>query len=212
MENKEIALVTGGAGFIGYHISLALLQRGFKVRVLDNFSRNCNNVKVLVEQGKIELIKGDIKNLDVVNKAMEGVSYVFHEAAVCINRCKEFPMEAVEVNLIGSMNIFQTAIKKGVKKIIFASTSSVYGQPEYLPMDEKHPTNCITPYESSKLCAEHMLRFLAQNTNTKWVILRYFNVYGNKQSTDAYYTSVINSFIKKILNAEAPVINGTGEQ
>ena len=211
-KGKGLCLVTGGAGFIGYHLVKRLLNDGYTVRVLDNLSRNCNNVKQLAKEGKIEFINGDIRYDDTVREAMKDVDYVFHEAAVCINRSKIFPKEALDVNLMGSFNIFQAAIECGVKKVVYASTSSVYGQPEYLPMDEKHPKNPKTPYESAKLCAEHMLRFLANKHGLKWVALRYFNVYGTKQSTDAYYTSVINTFIKKVLANEQPVINGKGTQ
>ncbi|MBN2458152.1 SDR family NAD(P)-dependent oxidoreductase [Candidatus Woesearchaeota archaeon] len=211
-KGKGLCLVTGGSGFVGYHIVRRLLDEGYSVRVIDNLSRNCNNILDLEKEGKVEFIHGDIRYDDTVRKVMKDVDYIFHEAAICINRSKEFPKEAIDVNLVGSFNIFQAAIDFGVKKVVFASTSSVYGQPEYLPVDEKHPLNPQTPYESAKLCAEHMLKFLAKKHNIKYNILRYFNVYGKKQSTDAYYTSVINTFIKRVLAGEPPVINGKGDQ
>jgi UDP-glucose 4-epimerase len=205
-------LVTGGAGFIGSHLTKDLVKKGYNVRVLDNLARNVNHVQGLWEDGKIEFIKGDLREKMHVLKAMKDIDYVFHQAAICLNRCKAFPKEAMEVNLEGTYNVFGAAIHEEVKKVIYASTSSVYGQPEYLPMDEKHPTNPKTPYGASKLCADHFVKFLSEKHGIKYIGLRYFNVYGTYQSTDAYYTSVINVFIKRILNGQSPIINGKGEQ
>lgn len=205
-------LVTGGAGFIGSHLVRALVEKGHNVRVLDNFARNINHVKDLQQAGEIKLSKGDICNKQHVLYAMKGIDYVFHEAAICLNRCLAFPTEAIEVNLKGSYNVFGAAISENVKRVIVASTSSVYGQPEYLPIDEKHPTNPRSPYGSTKLCADHFLKFLAEKHSLKFIGLRYFNVYGINQSADAYYTSVITMFIKRILAGASPIINGSGEQ
>ena len=211
MKDTKI-LVTGGAGFIGSHITKALVNKGYRVVVLDNLSRNVNHVKELLDSGKIEFLKCDIREKSHVLKAIKGCDYVFHEAAVSINRCKAFPKEAIEVNLEGSYNVFGAAINEKVKKIIYASTSSVYGQPDYLPMDEKHPTNAREPYGATKLCADKFVDFLSQKHGLKYIGFRYFNVYGTYQSVDAYYTSVINVFIKRVLNGQAPKINGNGEQ
>ena len=214
MKNKKDTkiLVTGGAGFIGSHLTKALVERGYQVRVLDNLCRNVNHVESLWKEGKIEFIKGDIREKMHVLSALKDVDYVFHEAAVCLNRSKEFPKEAMEVNLEGSYNVFGASIHANVKKVIYASTSSVYGQPDYLPIDEKHPTNAIEPYGATKLCADKFMDFLSAKHGLKFICFRYFNVYGTYQSTDAYYTSVINVFIKRILNGQPPVINGNGEQ
>ncbi|MEK7535891.1 MAG: SDR family NAD(P)-dependent oxidoreductase [Patescibacteria group bacterium] len=205
-------LVTGGAGFIGSHLTKTLVEKGYSVRVLDNLARNINHVEDLLKDKKIEFIKGDIREQMHVREAMKGVDYVFHEAAVCINRCKTFPKEAMEVNLGGSYNVFGAAIHEGVKKVIYASTSSVYGEPDYLPMDEKHPTNAREPYGTTKLCADKYMEFLSDKYGLKYIALRYFNVYGTYQSTDAYYTSVINVFIKRVLGGLPPTINGKGTQ
>jgi len=205
-------LVTGGAGFIGSHLTKALVERGYPVRVIDNLSRNINHVQDLHESGKIEFLKGDIRDKFHVSRAMQNVEYVFHEAAVCMNRCNAFPTEAMQVNLEGSYNIFGAAINEGVKKVIYASTSSVYGQPTYLPMDENHPANANTPYGATKLCADQFMQYLSKRHGLKYVCFRYFNVYGTYQSTDAYYTSVISIFMKRILHGKAPVINGSGTQ
>lgn len=205
-------LVTGGAGFIGSHLVKALVEKGYSVRVLDNVSRNVNHVRALADKGVIEFIKGDIRNKAHMTDAMSGIDYVFHQAAVCLNRCVAYLTEAIEVNLEGSYNVFGAAIHAGVKKVICASTSSVYGEPRYLPMDEDHPTNPVTPYGATKLCAEHFAQFFARKHGMKFISLRYFNVYGPNQSTDAYYTSVINVFIKRILSNASPIISGSGEQ
>lgn len=157
-KNTKI-LVTGGAGFIGSHLTKALVKRGYQVTVLDNLSRNVNHVNELWKDGKIRFIKGDIRDKFHVQEAIKDCEYVFHEAAACLNRCKAFPKEAMEVNLEGSYNVFGAAIHENVKKVIYASTSSVYGQPEYLPMDEKHPTNAREPYGATKLCADKFMEF-----------------------------------------------------
>lgn len=213
MENNSYKiLVTGGAGFIGSHLTKRLVESGHDVVVLDNLSRNVNHVQQLWEEKKIRFIKGDIRDKLHVLQAMEGCDYVFHQAALCLNRCKAFPKEAIEVNLEGSYNVFGAAIHEKVKKIIYASTSSVYGEPEYLPMDEKHPTNAREPYGATKLCADKFMEFLSQKHGLKYIGFRYFNVYGTYQSVDAYYTSVINVFIKRVLGNQPPVINGKGAQ
>lgn len=205
-------LVTGGAGFIGSHLVKALVERGHDVVVLDNLSRNVNHVQELWDDGKIEFIKGDLRDKMHVLQATKGVDYVFHQAAACMNRCNAFPKEAIEVNLEGSYNVFGAAIHENVKKVIYASTSSVYGQPEYLPMDEKHPCNPGSPYGATKLCADHFIEFLSKKHDIKYIGFRYFNVYGTYQSTDAYYTSVINVFLKRVINGQSPIIHGKGDQ
>lgn len=206
------ALVTGGAGFIGSHLVRRLLHEGFDVSVIDNLSRNVNNIQDLIDERKISFLKGDIREREHVEKAMHGCHYVFHLAAICINRCKAFPTEAIEVNLNGSFNVFGAAINNSIKKLIYVSTSSVFGQPEYLPMDEKMPKRAAEPYGATKFCAEQMLEFLSKKHGLNYVIVRPFNVYGPYQSTDAYYTSVINVFIKNLISGKPPRIDGNGEQ
>lgn len=211
LENTT-ALVTGGAGFIGSHLTRALIKKGCRVKVLDNISRNVNCVQDLRTDGTIKFVKGDICDLPLVLQTMKGIDYVFHQASICLRRCNAFPKEAIEVILNGSHNVFYAAVHEKVKKVIYASTSSVYGEPEYLPIDEKHPTNPATPYGATKLCADHFAQFFARKHGMKFIGLRYFNIYGPNQSTDAYYTSVINAFIKRILASASPIISGNGEQ
>jgi UDP-glucose 4-epimerase len=210
--SKGRALVTGGAGFIGSHLVRRLLHDGFDVSVIDNLSRSVNNIPDLVENKTITFLKGDIRERDHVEMAMKDCDYVFHLAAICINRCKAFPTEALEVNLNGSFNVFGAAINNNIKKLMFVSTSSVFGQPDYLPMDEKMPKRAAEPYGATKYCAEQMLEFLSKKHGLKYVIVRPFNVYGPYQSTDAYYTSVINVFIKNLIAGKPPRLDGNGEQ
>lgn len=211
MSNGRV-LVTGGAGFVGSHLVRRLLKDGFEISVIDNLSRNVNNIQDLIDAEQVTFLKGDICERAHVEKAMAGCDYVFHLAAICINRCKAFPTEAIEVNLNGSFNVFGAAINNNIKKLVFTSTSSVFGQPEYLPMDEKMPKRAGEPYGATKFCAEQMLEFLSKKHGLKYVIVRPFNVYGPHQSTDAYYTSVINVFIKNLISGKPPRIDGNGEQ
>jgi UDP-glucose 4-epimerase len=205
-------LVTGGAGFIGSHLTEELVRKGHFVRVLDNLQRGrLHYIQPLIDKGKVEFIDGDVRYLDAVNRSMEGMEYVFHEAAICINRSQAYPQEAIDINLNGSHNVFKSALDHKVKKVMFASSASVYGEPEKLPMSEHHTLNPITPYCVSKIAGEYLLRFFTRH-GLKFVAFRYFNVYGLRQSTDAYYTSVIILFIKRILAGKSPQIMGDGSQ
>ena len=211
-EKKKKILVTGGAGFIGSHLVRGLLKEGYRVSVIDNLSRNFNNIQDLVTEEKIDFLKGDIRYREHIDMVMEGVDEVFHLAAVCLNRCKAFPKEAIEVNLNGSYNMFGACIRHDVNRIFYYSTASVFGEPTYLPMDEKLPHNAVEPYGATKSCSEKLLTFLSSKHDLSYIIIRPFNVYGSHQNTDAYYTSVINLFIKRLLTGLPPKINGSGEQ
>jgi len=209
---NEVVLITGGTGFIGSHLAKELVKQGYKIRLLDNLFRSTTKqVQKLIDSGEIEFINGDIRNEETVDKAMKDVSYVFHEAAVCINYSRKYPAESLDINLQGSNNVFKAALKHNVKRVIFASSASVYGDPKILPMKEDVHLDPITPYCIAKLASEQLLKFYARE-GLKYNILRYFNVYGVGQSADAYYTSVIILFIKRILRGEAPIIQGNGEQ
>jgi len=209
---NELVLVTGGAGFIGSHLVEELVARGYNVRVLDVLSRgNLDYIQPLIDNGKVEFIDGDIRYNDVVAKSMKDVDYVFHEAATNINRSQAYPEESFDVNFRGSHVVFKSALDHNVKKVMFASSASVYGQPKTLPISENHELNPITPYCVSKLASEHLLKFFARS-GLKFVTFRYFNVYGLRQHTDAYYTSVIILFLKSLLNDKPPLVMGNGEQ
>lgn len=208
IKNKFI-LVTGGAGFIGSRLVIKLVEKGYFVKVIDNLSRgSIDQISLFIKSGQVEFINGDIRRKDVVDNAMEGIDYVFHEAATNINRSIKYPGESFDINLNGSYVVFKSAKEHNVKKVLFASSASVYGQPEALPMSEDSKLSPITPYCICKLSSEYLLRCL----DLKFIAFRYFNVYGAGQHVDAYYTSVINTFQKNILDGNAPVIVGDGNQ
>lgn len=213
MENNNFRiLVTGGSGFIGSHLVEALVSLGHFVKVIDNQSRsNLKDIEYLISSKKIEYIDGDIRYKDVVDSAMKNIDYVYHMAATNINRSLDHVEESFDVNLNGSRVVFQSALEHNVKKVIFSSSASVYGEPKTLPMKEDVDLNPITPYCVSKLSSEYLLKFLSKK-GLNYVILRYFNVYGPRQHTDAYYTSVILLFIKRLLANEPPMIDGKGKQ
>ena len=211
-EKDKNVLVTGGAGFIGSHLVEALVEKGYFVRALDNLGRgNVKYIQPLIDKGKIEFIDGDVRYSDAVDKSMKDIDYVFHEAAVCINRSLVYPKESIDINLNGSHNVFKAALDNDVKKVIFASSASVYGEPQILPMSEDHPLNPITPYCVSKIAREYLLTFFARY-GLNYFVLRYFNIYGLRQNIDAYYTSVIILFVKRLLNNRPPLIDGDGSQ
>ncbi len=210
---NETALVTGGAGFIGSHIVEELVNQRYNVKVFDSLVKGKkSSIQKLIDQGKVEFIEGDLRDRDSVDKAMKNVNYIFHTAGIHIIRSMESPDECIEVNIRGSYNIFKSACDHNVKRIIFSSSSSVYGDPDRLPMSEDSEIKPTEPYGASKWMCEKLLEFLAKKNGIEYNILRYFNVYGSRQAAHAYYTTVIIAFIKRILNNEAPIIDGKGDQ
>ncbi|HEX2295980.1 MAG TPA: SDR family NAD(P)-dependent oxidoreductase [Actinomycetota bacterium] len=208
----ELALVTGGAGFIGSHVVEELVAEGLQVRVLDTLVKGkLASIQYLVDNGKVEFVEGDIRDRDSVDKAVRGCDYVFHTAGIHIVRSFASPEECIDVNIRGSYNVFRAALTHGVRRVVFSSSSSIYGDPERLPMSEDSPVNATDPYGASKWMAEQLLVTLA-GEGLEWNALRYFNVYGERQAAHAYYTTVITTFIKRLLNGEPPVIDGKGEQ
>jgi len=211
MKNEKV-VVTGGAGFIGSHLSHRLANSGYDVVILDNLIRGRYlYVKDLVEEKKATFVNGDIRDYSIVRDVLKGAKYVFHEAAVCINYSLNHAEESTQINVNGSFNVFKAATESRVKKLVFASSASVYGNPLYLPMDENHPLNPITPYCVSKIAGEYFLKIFGPQ-GLKFNILRYFNIYGPRQSIDAYYTSVIINFMKNVREGKPPVICGDGSQ
>jgi UDP-glucose 4-epimerase len=209
---SETALVTGGAGFIGSHLTELLVSEGYKVRVLDSLIKGrMRSIESLVSQGFVEYIEGDIRSRDVVDRAVRGSDYVFHTAGIHIARSVASPDECISVNLQGSYNVFRSALDHGVKRVVFSSSSSIYGDPAKLPMTEDDPVNPVEPYGASKWMAEQLLLTLAKE-GLEFNALRYFNVYGERQAAHALYTTVIIAFIKRLLNGEPPVIDGKGDQ
>lgn len=209
----ETVFITGGAGFIGLHVVDQLLEQGYNVRIFDNMFRGDRDaVNKLIAGGRVELIDQDVRYGGAVHAAMKGADYVIHLAAVSINKSNADPYESMDINTIGAHNVFAAAADHGVKRVVFASSASVYGDPEKLPMHEDDRLNPLTPYCISKRTGEDLLGYYQRRAGLSWIALRFFNVYGEGQKTTAYYTSVINHFVNRLKNGEAPVIDGEGKQ
>ena len=209
----ETVFITGGAGFIGLHVVDQLLEQGYNVRIFDNMFRGDRDaVNKLIAGGRVELIDQDVRYGGAVHAAMKGADYVIHLAAVSINKSNADPYESMDINTIGAHNVFAAAADHGVKRVVFASSASVYGDPEKLPMHEDDKLNPLTPYCISKRTGEDLLGYYERRAGLSWIALRFFNVYGEGQKTTAYYTSVINHFVNRLKNGEAPVIDGEGKQ
>jgi UDP-glucose 4-epimerase len=206
-------LVTGGLGYIGSYVVQDLVDRGWKVRVLDNRYRcDPETARQVAALEGVEIMEGDVRYAHMVENAMRGIEAVVHLAAVCMNKSIADPTESLDVNLMGTQNVLDAAARAGVRRIIYASSASVYGDPTSLPMREDDKLAPITPYCVAKLAGEQMLDFYARRANLSWLALRFFNVYGPGQPTDAYYTSVVVTFLNRLAAGEAPVIDGRGDQ
>jgi UDP-glucose 4-epimerase len=207
-------LITGGAGFVGSTTADQLLDAGAEeVRILDNFVRGSRrNLDSAKEKGNVLILEGDIRDADLVDSAVAGVDYIFHMAALRITRCAEAPREAVEVLINGMSHVLESAVRHGVKKIVAASSASVYGNPSYLPMDEEHPFNNRTLYGAGKIANEQMLRAYYEMFQLPYVALRYFNVYGPRMDLDGVYTEVMVRWMDAIDAGQPPKIFGDGSQ
>ena len=206
-------LVTGGAGFIGSHLVDRLLKEEIEVIAFDNLSTGKqSNIEHHMNDKRFIFLKGDICDRDAVNKAVEGVDAVFHEAAlVSVNRSVENPIATNAVNVTGTLNVLKACVDKNVKRLVFASSSSIYGDTETLPKREDMAPNPISPYAVSKLAAENYARAFFKVYGLETVCLRYFNVYGPRQ-TSGPYSGVISIFVSNLLNDIRPTIFGDGEQ
>ena len=207
------ALVTGGLGYIGSHVVEDLLDRGWRVRVLDNRYRSDPEIgaQVAARPG-VDVVEGDVRYAHTVESAVRGVEVVVHLAAVCLNKSIADPTESLDVNLLGTQNVLDAASRAGTRRVVFASSASVYGEPAALPMHESDQVQPLTPYCVAKLAGEQLLAFYGMRSKMSWLALRFFNVYGPRQPTDAYYTSVIMTFLRRLASGEPPVIDGDGEQ
>lgn len=209
---SEIYLITGGAGFIGSNIARQLLKSDKKIIVLDNLSTgrlsNLDDVK-----DKIEIIKGDITDYKLLLKSFKKVDYILHQAALrSVPFSVDHPQEANKVNVEGTLNVLLAAKKCGVKRVVYASSSSVYGDRESALRSEAMPTSPVSPYAVSKLAAEHYCRMFSSLYGLETVSLRYFNVFGPYQDPDSQYSAVIPIFIKAISNGKSPIIHDDGKQ
>lgn len=207
-------LITGGAGFVGSTTADQLLDAGAaEVRVLDNMVRgNLRNLDNAKRTGKLVVIEGDIRDVETVDSAVDGVDYVFHQAALRITRCAEAPREAVQVLIDGTSNVLESSVRHKVKKIVAASSASVYGNPSYLPMDEDHPFNNRTLYGAGKIANEQMLRSYYEMFQLPYVAFRYFNIYGPRMDLDGVYTEVLIRWMDAIEAGQSPKIFGDGSQ
>ncbi|WP_454129860.1 NAD-dependent epimerase/dehydratase family protein [Microbacterium aurum] len=211
-ENRTV-FVAGGAGFIGLHVVEQLLERDWKVRIFDNMWRgDRDRANALASSHGVEVIDQDIRSGAAVAAAMKGASHVIHLAADSINKSVADPYSSVDINMVGSHNIFSVAADQGIQRVVYASSASVYGDPEKLPMHEDDRLNPLTPYCIGKRTGEDLLAYYGRRSDLSWIALRFFNVYGPGQKTTAYYTSVINHFVNRLRRGEAPVIDGAGEQ
>lgn len=205
-------LVTGGAGFIGSNIVDALLKMGETVRVIDDFSTGREeNIRSFVE--KVTLIRGDIRDVGTVDEAVAGVDYVVHQAALAsVPRSIDNPTASNQVNVQGTLNLLEAARRHGVKRFVYASSSSVYGDSEELPKVETMPTNPKSPYAVTKLAGEWYCRVFSEIFGLPTVSLRYFNVFGPRQDPNSQYSAVIPIFVKHLIGGTAATIFGDGEQ
>lgn len=211
---NTVFLVTGGAGFIGSNLCEAITDMGYQVRCLDNLSTGkIENVNRLKDREKYTFIEGDIRDLDTCMKACEGVDYVLNQAAWgSVPRSIEMPLYYEEVNIRGTLNMMEAARQQGVKKFVYASSSSVYGDHPVLPKVEGQEGNLLSPYALTKRVDEEYGKLYTRLYGLDTYGMRYFNVFGRHQDPDGVYAAVIPKFIKMLINDEVPTINGDGKQ
>lgn len=206
-------LVTGGCGFIGSHLVEALVKKGHKVRILDNLSTGKIENIAAVSPHNVELLVGDVSQLSMVEAAMEGCDYVFHQAAIAsVPKSIEDPIGTAGVNYGGTLNVLHTAHKYRVRRVVFAGSAAVYGDEPTLPKSESMSVIPITPYGIDKLASELMGHFYARTLGLEFVSLRYFNVFGLRQDPSSPYSGVISIFCDRIRQRLAPTIYGDGLQ
>lgn len=207
-------LVTGSAGFVGSNLVEAILKLGYEVRGLDNFSTGKKeNVEEFLDNPNYEFIEGDIRSLDTCMKACDGIDYVLNQAAWgSVPRSFEMPLFYEEVNIKGILNMMEAARQTGVKKFVYASSSSVYGDEPNLPKKEGREGNVLSPYALTKKVNEEYGKLYTKMYGLDTYGMRYFNVFGRRQDPNGAYAAVIPKFIKQLLNNESPTINGDGKQ
>jgi len=207
-------LVTGGAGFIGSNIVKYLLKAGHKVKVFDDFSTGKKeNIQEFVDMDNFELYEGDSRNIKDIKEVIKGIGYVLHQAAIpSVQRSIEHPIKSNDSNIKGTLNLLLAARDEGVKKVVYASSSSIYGPSQNLPKREDMPVNPISPYALTKYTGEKYCQIFSDIYGLPTVCLRYFNVFGPKQDPNSEYSAVIPKFINLMLKGTRPIIFGDGEQ
>lgn len=217
IKNSKI-LVIGGAGFIGsYVIEELLKEEPEKVIIYDNFVRGtrqniAESLKNYPDKVEVFGIGGDIRDVDILNAAMEGVDYVIHLAALWIRHCHDFPRSALLTNIDGTFNVLEACVKHNIKKLVYSSSASVYGNAIFEPMTEDHPYNNTTFYGTTKIAGEHMCRAMHNRYGLDYIGLRYMNVYGPRQDYKGVYIDVIMRTLDNIQSGKPPIIFGDGTQ
>jgi UDP-glucose 4-epimerase len=208
------AIVTGGAGFIGSHITEELVKRGYRVTVIDNLTTGrLANLDTVLSSKNAEFVRGSITNLSLLRKIFSGADFVFHQAAIpSVPRSIKNPRASNNANANGTLNVLLAARDTGVKKVVYASSSSVYGDTPTLPKTEDMTPNPLSPYAVAKLAGEYYCRVFNNIYGLGTVCLRYFNVYGPRQDPNSPYAAVIPLFFRNALDGKSPVIFGDGEQ
>ena len=213
-DKDAVFLVTGGAGFIGSNLCEAITDMGYRVRCLDNLSTGKQeNVDFLSDRENYTFIKGDIRDLDTCMEACKGVDFVLNQAAWgSVPRSIEMPLLYEEINIRGTLNMMEAARQQGVKKFVYASSSSVYGDHPVLPKVEGQEGNLLSPYALTKRVDEEYGKLYKKLYGLDTYGMRYFNVFGRRQDPDGAYAAVIPKFIRQLLHGEVPTINGDGKQ
>ncbi len=211
---KHTWLITGGAGFIGSNIARFLLAKGQKVIIYDNFSTGFkSNVQPSVIGGKVKVIEGDICDFNALKKALKGADFVLHHAALAsVPRSLKEPLKTLDINVLGTLNALEAARQNKIRKFIFASSSTVYGNGEIEPCKENAQTVCKSPYALSKLQGEQLCKIYTELYGLPTVCLRYFNVFGPRQNANGLYAAVIAKFTDCALNKKSLLIYGSGRQ
>ncbi len=212
MSQRKNILVTGGAGFIGSNLCESLLKDGHKVRCLDNFATgHFHNIRHLMDHPDFELIVGDIRNLDTCRKAVDGMEYVLHEAALgSVPRSIKDPITTNQVNIDGFLNMLVASRDAGIKRFIYAASSSTYGDSENLPKVENIIGKPLSPYAITKYVNELYADVFYKTYGLNSIGLRYFNVFGRRQDPNGAYAAVIPKFVIQLMKHESPIINGDG--
>lgn len=208
-------LITGGAGLMGSHIADRLLAGGAsKIILLDNFVRgSMHNIDEQLKDPRVQLVRGDIRNLGLLMELASGMDGIFHMAAIRITACADNPREAMEVMLMGTHNVLQAAVGQNVGRLLYASSASIYGLADTFPTSENHhPFNNRTYYGAAKVAGEGMIRSFAEMYDLQYVALRYFNVYGPRMDIDGRYTEVLVRWLDRIEAGQTPLIFGDGSQ